>query len=354
MDGVNVDPYIINSEVTFGVSPPTGCTQIQTIGLFAHELGHSLGLPDLYDTDSSSQGLDDWSALASQYASTVNLADTPAHYDAWSKWFEGWITPQDLTDDNIGAHPIPQVATSPYALRLLANPGGPEIGGSGEYFLIENRQLTGFDAALPGCGLVVWHIEESQPFNTANQNEGHTPGSHRLVDIEEADGLNELNELDGNNSADAGDPFPGSTNNREISDTTTPHIQRYDGTPSDQRVWDISDCAPVMTANFNEPEADLSIDIQALKGDEGAGGPPPNVVWAGNEIVYAVGVYNSGPQTAVNTTVTITLAVPSRSTRMAARRMKTTAVTASTPASSTSRRWARTGSTHGRPPIWAG
>ncbi|MCB9177357.1 MAG: DUF11 domain-containing protein [Caldilineae bacterium] len=74
------------------------------------------------------------------------------------------------------------------------------------------------------------------------------------------------------------------------------------------------------------PRSDLSIFIQALKGGGGGNGgglvadaaapvgadqsdPPPNTVWAGNEVVYRVGVYNSGPDTAINATATITLPV---------------------------------------------
>ena len=91
--------------------------------------------------------------------------------------------------------------------QFLSNPGGFEIGGSGEYFLVENRQQVLFDSQLGGCGILVWHLEESQ---TGNQNGGHTTASHRLVDIDEADGLAEL---DQNLGPDDGDPFPGSTNN---------------------------------------------------------------------------------------------------------------------------------------------
>jgi immune inhibitor A len=75
-----VDRHIVNSELTYAITNPpppfTDCNQIQTIGLFAHEFGHSLGLPDLYDTDVSSSGVGRWSTMASQYISTVNNADT--------------------------------------------------------------------------------------------------------------------------------------------------------------------------------------------------------------------------------------------------------------------------------------
>ena len=131
-DGVTVNPFIINSERTrrAGTNGVAACTQIQTIGLFAHEFGHSLGLPDLYDTDDSSAGVGRWSTMASQYSSTVNLADTPAHFDPFSKWFLGWITPTDYTGQNVGVN-LDQAADSGMVARFLANPNGAEIGGTG-------------------------------------------------------------------------------------------------------------------------------------------------------------------------------------------------------------------------------
>ena len=74
--------------------PVTDCNQIQTIGLFAHELGHSLGLPDLYDTDVGNGGVGTWSAMASSVSGgRPTTSHTPPHYDAWSKAFEGWVKP---------------------------------------------------------------------------------------------------------------------------------------------------------------------------------------------------------------------------------------------------------------------
>ena len=63
--------------------------------------------------------------------------------------------------------------------------------GTGEYFLVENRQHeAGYDDGLPGCGLLIWHVDESVIYdNTANGNENHA-----LVWLEQADGLNELAE----------------------------------------------------------------------------------------------------------------------------------------------------------------
>ena len=249
-DGKTISPFIINSELTYQIGNASNCNQIQTIGLFAHELGHSLGLPDLYDTDVGNGGVHTWSAMASQYVSTTNLADTPPHYDPWSKAFLDWVTPTVHQPADRVTPGMVQVETSGEVHQFRDNPMGFQVGGTGEYFLVENRQQTGFDAGLAGCGLVVWHIDEAQG---GNQNGGHSAGSHRLVDIDEADGLAEL---DANDSADAGDPFPGSTGNRLWADGTNPSSKLYDGTSSNVRMYVQNPvCGNSMSAAFgpNQP-----------------------------------------------------------------------------------------------------
>ena len=144
-DPKTVNPFIINSEVTYALPKPNPvvCNQIQTIGLFAHELGHSLGLPDLYDTDVGNGGVDTWSTMASQYVGTTNNSDTPPHYDPWSKAFLGWVTPIVHQPGDRFVEPISKVETSGEVHQFRDNPGGFQNGsGSGEYWLVENRRQT--------------------------------------------------------------------------------------------------------------------------------------------------------------------------------------------------------------------
>ena len=81
------------------------CVESCSMGTFAHEFAHNLGLPDLYDTDYSSEGVGLWSIMASgNYLQNSLGQNNPAHLDAWSKYKLGWITPESLdpasqTDD---------------------------------------------------------------------------------------------------------------------------------------------------------------------------------------------------------------------------------------------------------------
>lgn len=65
------------------------------VGVFAHEFGHDLGLPDLYDTTGGSEnGTEFWTLMsAGSWASDSPYAigDKPVHMGAWEKLALGWI-----------------------------------------------------------------------------------------------------------------------------------------------------------------------------------------------------------------------------------------------------------------------
>jgi hypothetical protein len=148
--------------------PETLAGGISTMGVFAHEYGHALGLPDLYDTDYSSQGAGDWSLMSGgSWNGAARIGDRPAHLDAWCKYALGWATPMLIaaSQDNITIAPASQ---SNAVYQFL--PGSPASGG--EYFLVENRQTTpgSFDYALPGPGLLIWHIDESRNLGNNKNN----------------------------------------------------------------------------------------------------------------------------------------------------------------------------------------
>ncbi|MEU5939485.1 immune inhibitor A domain-containing protein [Micromonospora sp. NPDC047548] len=64
------------------------------LGVFAHEYGHDLGLPDLYDTAGGDNGVGFWSLMSSgSWLShgTDDIGSTPGYMDPWSKLFLGWL-----------------------------------------------------------------------------------------------------------------------------------------------------------------------------------------------------------------------------------------------------------------------
>jgi immune inhibitor A len=66
------------------------------VGVFAHEFGHDLGLPDLYDTSGGSENASAfWTIMSSgSWASDSQYAigDKPVHFGAWEKLALGWLT----------------------------------------------------------------------------------------------------------------------------------------------------------------------------------------------------------------------------------------------------------------------
>jgi immune inhibitor A len=203
------------------------------IGVCAHELGHLLfGFPDLYDTDYTSEGIGNWCLMAG--GSWNGGGDVPAHPSAWCKANQGWASVTSITAN--GSVSIPDVKTSHNLLRLWKDgTAGPE------YFLVENRQRTGFDADLPGDGLLAWHIDENQP--------GNTDENHYKVALLQADGNRDL-ELN-HNRGDAGDPYPGSSNNTSLTAGSTPNTKSYAGQDTCVSITSISPSGPTMTATIS-------------------------------------------------------------------------------------------------------
>lgn len=202
------------------------------IGVCCHELGHLLfGWPDLYDTDYSSEGVGNWCLMGG--GSWNRGGEIPAHPGAWCKADQGWVTVQNQTSNtNVN---ISDVKNSHIVHRLWKN------GNSGsEYFLVENRQRTGFDAALPGEGLLIWHIDDSISSNT-NEN-------HYKVALEQADSNKNLE--NGDNRGDSGDSFPGGSNNTTFDSTSDPNSNSYAGVDTCVSVGKIGPTGPIMTADL--------------------------------------------------------------------------------------------------------
>jgi len=200
------------------------------IGVCAHELGHLLfGFPDLYDTDDTSEGVGNWCLMGG--GSWNGRGDIPAHPSAWCKVQQGWASTANVTA--AGTISIPDVKTSRNVHRLWKDgAGGPE------YFLLENRQRIGFDEKLPGDGLLIWHVDENQP--------GNTDETHYKVGLVQADGKRNLET--NQNRGDAGDPYPGSTNNTAFMGSSTPNSNSYAGSPTSVSVTNISPSGATMTA----------------------------------------------------------------------------------------------------------
>lgn len=174
---------------------PTG------IGTICHELGHSVfGLPDLYPLygfPGENDGIHAYSLMSigcwgqrcnpddpnDNYDTPYEgyLGHVPSHLDPWSKIRCGFIIPEIVNDWDGDINSIsPDGENSKYNVIKIISKTDPT-----QYFLVENRQLIGFDKGLEmvnGCargkanidgGIIIWHIDENVSFNNNNDKKYH-------------------------------------------------------------------------------------------------------------------------------------------------------------------------------------
>lgn len=222
---IRINSYFIASGVG-GAGPGnrSGCaapTQISGIGTTAHEFGHAIALPDLYDTGGGTQGIGEWGLMGSGGYTSAN---SPAHFEAWSKERLGWVAVRPLTDG--GTHTLAPVVGSDTV--CLVRPPSFITNPRGEYFLLENKQALGSDTAnmLTGGGtgpkqggLLIWHVDSAKIAVAGN---GVNVGTPHGVALEQADGLGQLQLTSGGNRGDAGDAYPGALGRTAFHHLTNP------------------------------------------------------------------------------------------------------------------------------------
>jgi M6 family metalloprotease-like protein len=154
LDGVYIDTYACGSELnSYG--------QTDGIGTMCHEFSHCLGYPDFYDIDySGGQGMADWDLMDS--GSYNGGGYLPAGYTAYERWMAGWMEPIELT-----------TTQTVEGMKALQEGGEAYIiynkGHTDEYYILENRQLMGWDKSLPGAGLLIIHVDYDAMVWASNQ-----------------------------------------------------------------------------------------------------------------------------------------------------------------------------------------
>lgn len=264
---IKVADYILES----GVGGLNGCdsSQIMPVGTVAHETGHGFGLPDLYDTDNTSEGVGEWSLMGSgNYTSPFS----PSRMDAWSLSQLGWVTVVPLPTS--GTFSFGAAPTSDTAFFLPVGGANPR----GEYFLLENRQAVESDSAMvhyhcqvwfntgspPPCGggLLIYHVDSAQiaQHGFDQDNRVNTAPIHGL-EVVQADGLSNL-DADPNTACsgaaaacsdrgDAGDLYPGPTGNVAFTATSVPAaLRNSDSLPAGIMLDQITQLAPNGTMQF--------------------------------------------------------------------------------------------------------
>ena len=178
---LKINRYIMMPETSYW-SGGGGSTRGQVgIGVFCHEFGHALGLPDLYDTAGTGEGVGNASLMSGgSWGGNGGDSRYPAHLDAWCKADLGWLTPTVVTTN--GSYTVSNVETNQSC--YLVQPLGNTVP---QYFLVENRQHVGFDSTLFATGLFIYHID-TDIIDTYRASNRINVNSHAYgVALEEAD-----------------------------------------------------------------------------------------------------------------------------------------------------------------------
>ena len=152
-DGKLVNAYACSNELRKSTDTRAG------IGTICHEFSHVLGLPDYYLTTQSpvvaqryTPGA--WSLMG--YGNYLNNGNTPPNYSVYDKYYLGWLEPEALSKSQ--SIEIPADGETTY--MISCDEKHVELGAyrTDTVYYLENRQKEGWDAYLPGHGLLVWRV----------------------------------------------------------------------------------------------------------------------------------------------------------------------------------------------------
>jgi hypothetical protein len=272
-------------------------------GLLCASVGNHLGLPDLFDTKTGRSGIGRFGLMDGQAIFSFSGV-FPPEPSAWEKYWLGWVTPITVPAGT-SALTLPAVSLADSIYRIPVS--------SGEYFLMENRNrdagrngqrvtsvfhgvtrqqifprdTSGFNAfditslagtvtdvedldwSLPGGvddagvmydgGILIWHIDESVIQAMIAEDGVNANPARRGVDLEEADGSQDIGQSYGQFSAGSGSEegtaldfwYKGSAspvNKNAFNGTTYPNTNSNTGALTHISVSGFSDRGIRMTA----------------------------------------------------------------------------------------------------------
>lgn len=229
-DDIDIDSYALIGEMHYDAYHKD-TPYMATIAVGAHEIGHLIGLPDLYDTDLSSSGIGRFGLMGygvSEYSKGEKSGDTPLELSPWSRIKLGFTTPNVVNTS--GIYEVYSKGSGKYnIIKVPIN--------SHEYFLIENRDFTRYDKPLDkyteSGGIMIWHIDNDVINKGMFDNIVNDDEKHKGVDIEEADEAKlGYSQLDRSTATYNYDPFFRSSGVKIFSDKTKPSAMSYDKVPS--------------------------------------------------------------------------------------------------------------------------
>lgn len=225
VDGITVKNYSCSQELVGAPGAPVN-PSMDGIGTFTHEFGHVLGLRDMYDTNDYYDGFGIDPGAYSLYASGSynNESRTPAALWAFERLQMGWMEiGTDVKELKDGEDVMQENSATSFTARYInCQPNRPVSKGY-EWFIVENRQLTGWDAYIPNHGMLIYHYDWTEEKQENWKSNGpNNDARHRCLYIKCADGIDDDNTR-------SGDTYPGTTANTSFTDTTKPNARNWAG-----------------------------------------------------------------------------------------------------------------------------
>ena len=213
------------------------------IGTMCHEFSHVLGVMDHYDTDYSGSGGQsntpgEWDVMAG--GSYFNSGRTPCGYTLFERYTMGFANPTVITEP--GDYTLNPVNTSNEGY-IIKSPIARE------YFMLDNRQKTRWDAYIPGHGMLVWRVDSTNSGVWANNAVNANP-EHNYLEIIRAGQAS---------SASASDPFPGSRSVRSLDANTNPALLTWGKFPTELGLKNIFESNKVITFTVFQQDGAKSV-----------------------------------------------------------------------------------------------
>lgn len=253
-DGVTMGRYACSTELC--ASEMNGDKTLDGIGTICHEFSHVLGLPDLYDTDYENGGGQSndpgvWSVMAG--GSYNNSSRTPTGYGAYERYAIGFMQPETITEEG-RTYTLEAMNTANKAYRINSSVDK-------EYFLLENRQKTGWDTYLPGSGMLIFRVDSTNAAIWTSNKVNCNP-AHNYYEMVRAN----PRMSGGTIMASGYDPFPGTAGVMAINNETNPSLKSWTGAPTSLSINSIIESGGIISFNVDGAEVDADIeDFEAME-----------------------------------------------------------------------------------------
>lgn len=270
-DNKKIYRYGVSNELSD--TPAKDYTRINGIGLFCHEFSHTMGMPDLYATNTEcmnadNQQLEYWSIMDSG-TYTAN-GRVPTAYTAWEREAFGWLEIETL--ENKGSVSLNTIDNRGKAYRIKND----NDNTGNEYLIVQNIQKEGWNSQQLGHGMLVFRVDyNADDFNLSNNCVNNTLGHPRMTIIPADGRLMTMASAQQESTAElpagtlyttsmAGDPFPGIKNVTSLTDEApfTPLV--YTVQPLNKPLLNIKENTETGAVTFDFIEAGAPTDINGV------------------------------------------------------------------------------------------